>query len=513
MRAAGLWLFLLFQGLFGLVAAGWPWRVQDEAMVYFQAESLWERGSLALPQVHPERLFGMLGRDGTSRWAPYGPGVAFAALPHHGLGRALAAAAGVPREPRGVDARGGVGPWTVVVGGVTALAGSTWAALAVVGLWAAARAAGAPARRALWVAGLLGAGSYLLSYAGSLYSEPLAAALAAWCAWALLRARPGLAALLLGALGLVKGTNLFLTPALMTLAWLDPDRPRGRRAAALLFGAAVLTLAAHAGWNERRFGSMAEAGYTQEWLRMLAPGGAPVPFELATLPRGLFGLLLAPGKSLLLFAPPLLLLVPGARARLRGAPRLCACAGVALLTGLVVWGSYFYWEGGYCHGPRHLLPALPLLLLPLARGPLPARPARVALVAGAAVGLMGALVSFVEDQALGPDKEHQDYYRILPPEEVGPGRPLNVYRLGYQPWTRYPGRITAHLSQAEQPPGEGLEAARAHLVRLRAAQLRTGVAPIPGWVPWAVWLPFPLLLAAGVLGVRHASRAATGARG
>lgn len=470
-------LFLIFQGLYGLLAAGRPWRVQDEQMVYFQVESLWERGSLALPQVDPARLFGMPGRDGRA-WAPYGPGVAFAALPHHALGRGLAALAGVPRGHPGIAADGGVDPWTRLVGAVTALAASTWGALAVVGLWAAAQAAGAGPRRAWSLAGLFGVGSYLLAYGPSFYSEPLAAALTAWCAWALLRGRAGLAGALLGALILVKGTNLVLAPALLTLAWCHRDPLRGRRAAVLLLGAAGLGVAAQAGWNAHRFGDMAEVGYSQEWARMLAPGRA-VPFEPGRWPVGIGGLLFAPGKSLLLFAPPLWLLLPGLRARARAAPRLVACAAVALGTGLLVWGAYFYWEGGYCHGPRHLLPCLPLLLLPLAHGRWPAGLARAALVSGAAVGWLGAHVSFMHDQGLGRELGNQAYYRIVSPEQAGPGRPLNVYQLGYQPWTRYPSRLLGS--------GQAVEGVRLELARLRAAELAAGVPPLAAWVPWAVW--------------------------
>lgn len=469
-----LCLFLLFQGLFGLLAAGRPWRVQDEAMVYFQTESLWERGSLALSQVHPERLFGKAGRDGR-RWAPYGPGVAFAALPHHGAGRALAAAAGLRRGAAGLDREGRISPWTGVVGAITSLAGSTWGALAVVALHAAALAAGARPRRAFLLAGLFGAGTFLLAYAGSLYSEPLAAALAAGCAALVLRDRPSAASLLLVALVLVKGTNLVLAPALVLLAWLHPDRTLGRRAATLLVGGAALGLATQAAWNSHRFGSMSEAGYSDAWRAMLGPGGDPVPFEAANLPRGLFILLLSPGKSLLLFAPPLLLLASGARARLARGPRLAACAGAALLSSLLVYGSYFYPEGGYCHGPRHLLPALPLLLLPLARGTLPRSAVRATLLAGALVGLLGARVSFMADQALGTERERQVYYRIV--ERPAPGRPLNVYRLDYLPDA---GRLL---------DPDGVES-------LRAA-LRAPGAAVPRALPWVVSLAFFPLLGLG----------------
>ena len=60
----GLALFLLFQGLYGLTASGRVDRMADEFEVYLQVESLWDRGSLAIPQVLPEHFYGRIGLDG-----------------------------------------------------------------------------------------------------------------------------------------------------------------------------------------------------------------------------------------------------------------------------------------------------------------------------------------------------------------------------------------------------------------------------------------------------------------
>ena len=101
---AGVRLFLLFFSLYALTSSGNPFRVPDEFEVYFQAEHLADAGDLSVPQTLAIRdangpiFFGKFGADGKP-YAPYGPGVAYLLLPFHLAGRAVAAAAGVPRAP------------------------------------------------------------------------------------------------------------------------------------------------------------------------------------------------------------------------------------------------------------------------------------------------------------------------------------------------------------------------------------------------------------------------------
>jgi hypothetical protein len=150
-----LLLFLAFQGLYGLTASGRVSRVADEYEVHSQAESLWERGTQAVDQLPPAAFFGKVGRDG-HQYAPYGPATAFLVLPHHLLGRATAWVAGLRPDPRGAP-----DPWREVVAAIGSLATATWAALAVAGVFRAARALGADERRAALVAALLGGATFL----------------------------------------------------------------------------------------------------------------------------------------------------------------------------------------------------------------------------------------------------------------------------------------------------------------------------------------------------------------
>lgn len=432
-------VFLTFQGLFALTATGRVDRVADEFEVYLQVESLWEEQSLAIDRrVSPQVFFGATGRDGR-KYAPYGPGAAFASLGHHALGRGLVAGLGLSRA---TDRQG----YTDLLALVTSLSTSTWAALAVLGLFCAARALGGSERRALALAGLLGLGSFLWPYGGWFYSEPIAAALLLWAVVWHLQRRPWLAAGALLALALVKATHASAAAGLIGVAWWSPER---RGDAVRYVGAIVAAALIHAGYNWVRFGDALDFGYrwTESGLFGLSADGSPAkpnPFTLSRLPQGLAGLLLSPGKSILLFLPGLVLLADPARWRAWRGSRWVYTLGLGgLVAGLAFFGSYFFWEGGYAFGPRHLLPAAPLGLLPLARGPL--RGYRAALGVGCVVALLGAGTPFLEDQALGEDltQPREIYYRI--DHDAAPGAPKNVYRLGYVPWGRAAARFGSGL--------------------------------------------------------------------
>src|SRR5690349_20308094 len=117
MRAT-LAVFLLAQALYLATASGWPWRAPDEYEVYFQTESLVERGSLALPQLEGHGHFGRRGLD-KQIYAPYGPFVAYCAAPCYLVARALTT------DP-------------FARAGLTGLAAATAGALAVAGFFHAA---------------------------------------------------------------------------------------------------------------------------------------------------------------------------------------------------------------------------------------------------------------------------------------------------------------------------------------------------------------------------------------
>jgi hypothetical protein len=517
-----LLLFVVFQALYVLTSSGNAFRVPDEFEVYFQIEHLVDAGDLTVPQTLQIRsqngapvFFGRFGVDGRP-YAPYGPLAAVLALPHHLLARALAAVAGVPRAPLPEGLA-----WVFLVGGLTMTATATAAALAVAGFHRAALALDTPPRPALLLSLLLGAATVLWPYGTSFYSEAWQAAAFIWAAAMLLAARrdaaarPGrastrvvVASLLLAVAGLVKVTSLVFAPGFVVAALFERSLPARRCvavAAALSAGIAAAT-AIQIGWNLYRFGLPFEFGYG--WGETI-PQPPVRAFLASDIPRGLAVLLLSPGKSIVLWAPPLLLAALHARRFWRREPSVARGIAATGAIGLLLFAAYVFPEGGYSHGPRNLVPIVPLLLLFAAGADAGAWP-RGAIVACAATGMTVALlatsVSFLEDQGLGGDlgagARTVYYERVDPP----PGRVWNRYRLDYVPF------IAALRSEgwpASRVLGQGPDYFPLHLLQART-QLPNGQA-IPVWFVWAwpaLWLA--MLIAAAKTLNRETAKSGNG---
>jgi hypothetical protein len=520
--ALPLLLFLFFHALYGLTSSGNAFRIPDEFEVYFQAESLVDAGTLAVPQTLAIRqssvvngkmvtrpvFFGKVGLD-AQPYAPYGPLAAFLALPHHLAGRAVAALAGIERRPIGQGMA-----WLVFVGGVTMLASATAAALAVAGFFRAAVALGTPLMTALSLALLLGGATVLWPYGTTLYSEASQAAAFVWAVTWLLEAREAGAgarrrvigaAVLLAVAGLTKVTSLIFAPAFVLAALADSARPmRQRLEVAVTLGLGIVTAAGlHLGWNAARFGDAFDFGYDWAETVPVLPARA---FALGDIPHGLLTLLVAPGKSVFLWAPVLVLAAIGFGRFRRREPAAAAGIAAAVGVGLLVFAAYLFPEGGYSHGPRNLVPIVPVALL-AACGPDAARWSRRSLVACGVVGFVvaagAASVSFVEDQALGARASTQgsSYYDIVDP---APGRASNRYRLDYVPFVTAIGRP----GWAQAPGlGQGPDV----FPRLLANARRTlpDRESIPAWLVWAWPLPWLALMVVSGTGLVRATGALT----
>jgi hypothetical protein len=389
-----------------------------------------------------------------------------------------------------------------LVGAFTSLSSATGAAAAVAGFHRAAIALRAERATALGLALLLGGASVLWTYGTCFYSEAWQAAAFVWAAALLLeardetagdvRARVGAAALLLVAAGLTKVTSLVFMPGFVAAVLVDGSlTPRARTRVALLLTASVAVAAAiHMAWNGYRFGAPFDFGY--DWSETV-PRLPPQAFRIGDLPRGLVVLLASPGKSIFVWAPPLILAAASARRfwqqQRAVAIGLAATAGI----GVVFYGAYLFPEGGYSHGPRHLVPIVPLLLLPATARPLRAWPRGVVMacaISGAAIALLAASVSFLEDQALGADvgagARLAYYERIDPPA----GRAWNRYRLAYMPFVT---TLTSGHWLQDGPVGQGPDFLPRHLARAR--RLMPGGQTIPMWLVWLPPLVWLLILA------------------
>lgn len=508
-RRCGVTLFWFFFALYALTSSGNAFRVPDEFEVYFQAAHLVDAGDISVPQTlaitqdGQPIFFGQFGLDGRP-YAPYGPGVAFLLTPFHLAGRAAAQFAGVPRAPL----PDGIA-WEVLVGGLTTFATAFAAALAVAGFYRACLALGAPRDRAALLAMILGGATMLWPYGTTLYSEAWLAAAFSWAAALLLEARePGRsagariisAAVLLAVAVLTKPTAVVIAPGFLIAAVFErraSARARWSAALTLAAGVAVGT-AAHIWWNIHRFGHPLEFGYNLASMISSPPARS---FALEDVPRGLFVQLLTPGKSLFVWAPATLLALlalPACRARERA---LVAALIAATVSMLVFNAAFLFPEGGYAHGPRHLVPLIPLLMLPLAVPgiPWPRRPLAVGAAIGFFMSTLAVSVSFLEDQSsprAATSVSTGPYYeRVEPP----PGRSMHRYRLDYIPFKF--ALTSGHWLSPQRPSGNGPDFFSLHLARARESL--PGGRAIPSWMPWAVSLPWAIVLAWSAAALRR----------
>jgi len=146
---------------------------------------------------------------------------------------------------------------------------------------------------------------------------------------------------------------------LLFLAYLltRPGEWRQRIRSAALFAGPVVLAACFILWlNVARFGNPLESGYGNEARQFLpAQLWRTVPELLGSLDRGLF-----------IYGPILVLgLLGWKRFASKYRPEALLCGGV-LLGNLILAAAWHSWEGGWSWGPRLLIPALPLWLLPAA---------------------------------------------------------------------------------------------------------------------------------------------------
>ncbi|HUS69957.1 MAG TPA: hypothetical protein VM075_04180 [Anaerolineae bacterium] len=155
-----------------------------------------------------------------------------------------------------------------------------------------------------------------------------------------------LAVHLLRTAGIARWSTMRCQPSLLvTATW------RGLLAFAvpLAIWAAVL-----AGYNYVRFGNLLTTGYVGE-QSFSAPWVT-----------GILGLLVSPGKGLLVFCPVLVAVLPSLPSFFRR-HRLHATLTVLVAVAYVLlYGKWFMWHGGFAWGPRFLVPIIPLLCVALA---------------------------------------------------------------------------------------------------------------------------------------------------
>ncbi|MDY6823077.1 MAG: glycosyltransferase 87 family protein [Thermodesulfobacteriota bacterium] len=212
-------------------------------------------------------------------------------------------------------------------------------------------------------------------YAGTMFKEPLTMVFVLWAFFCLVKndpvltlTRPALRRVF--SAGLLSGLALttHLTAALFAPFWglyalfpyLRADAPKrnaGPVNAALAFAAGFLIPAVLFGfYNYHRFGSVLTTGRASQDI---AYGTFAMPWE------GLAGLLASPGKGIIFFCPVIIagiLLWPYLHRKHR---HLSILLIAMMLFRLVFIACRSDWHGGFCLGPRQLLPVVPFLLIPI----------------------------------------------------------------------------------------------------------------------------------------------------
>lgn len=393
-------MFATFQFFYLLTSTGRV-RTADEYNTLYTTESLVLRGTTAVPQaVAMHNFYGRLDVHGLPR-AAYPPGQALASAPWYALGQyVLARLPGVPAQDT-----------DLVVAFASCLSSATFAALTVTFFFLLLESIGIPLPATLLATAMLGLATPIFAYSAWLFSEPLSAAMFTASAW-LLFARPisrqqaVVAGLILGMSTLVRPTNVLAVGVFLVaiLASHGKSVPGTAFAFCATSAIGVTILLVH---NTILFGSPFAFGYPAA-----AEGAKQLNHFDTPLLTGLYGFLFSPGKSVFVFAPPVILALLGIAGLWRRNRGLATVATLLPLVDLLFFAKYSQWEGGYCVGPRYLVPALVFLCLglgPALAEPVHAEPrqesrprlkaiAGVLLVLGTAVQALSLATSFMEDQ-------------------------------------------------------------------------------------------------------------------
>jgi len=213
--------------------------------------------------------------------------------------------------------------------------------LIVVALMRLCRTLGASDRAAAIVALGTVFGTYLLPYSKEYFTEPVVILCLLLCYDEALHDRTVTSGIALAVACLVRQQTFVMLPVLGLLWWRRDTMVAAVRGAVPV-GVAVLITA----WvNAARFGSVTNFGYSHQHFN-----GNPV--------TDTWRLLISPYKGLVIFAP-IVVLVPWAVAELwrrrRDAVALLVAGFVITFALDAFWGD---WRGGWCWGPRLLLPGV-----------------------------------------------------------------------------------------------------------------------------------------------------------
>jgi hypothetical protein len=310
----------------------------DEGHIYGTARSLVQNGSWHLPEPLNDRTL--------SRYSPL---PSLLATPFHALGLAVGdAVRGLLSDAgKGTAAREQVAEViTYMTNGVTTAGTAVFLYHFLLTVYRSTPAA------------IVGVAGYALCtpalvYAGSLYVQPFLAFFLMATAWALGTNRSWLMALAWLAMVWTRVDSIVLLPCLWVgVAVLNQAGSQRRRARAALCVGTLAGIGLSCGTNVLRGDPWFAGAYAEESF-------------ISNPLVGMFGLLASPGKGLVWFSP---LAVAGLMVGFPFARRnpVCRFALSCVASYLTLTASWWTWHGGYCWGPRLLLPVMPFCVMPLA---------------------------------------------------------------------------------------------------------------------------------------------------
>jgi hypothetical protein len=213
-----------------------------------------------------------------------------------------------------------------------------------------------PKLRSLIAAVSFAAATMALQSSTELFSEPAVSLCLMVIFWSALRWRTGVtwAPLVIGIASAaalqVRSDAAFTVWPLALIAIIACRSALTRRSLATLAIYPTLSTALLIWYNEVRFQRPFVSNY----------GGQGFHTPLL---HGLYGFLLSPGKSLFLFNPIALLAIPGIVILARRNLYAASLISIAAVTRIGLYARWDSWDGGWCWGPRFLLPIVPLLVI------------------------------------------------------------------------------------------------------------------------------------------------------
>lgn len=361
------------------------------------------------------------------------PGMSLLALPSTAAADRLLGAAGGNGELVTTTLGGGGGlaatpTFRFLLWIATVATSGLFSALAVVAFCDLLIRLGARPRTALGFAFVFGLGTLQWGWSAAFFGHATAGAFLVLALWAIVRLSETAGTTRLafaGGAGLFAGTAVLtefptaiaaLLLALFGVWRVGRDQPRQFFATVgfAVIGAAV-PLFVLALYNEMAFGNPFQLGYA-----------AVVGFE--GMKTGIFGVsapslevlyeIVFGGRRGILWFVPILLLFPfavlviGVRQ-----PDIALLSAAIVVAFFLINAGYFYWDGGWSTGPRHVVPALGFLILPiaLAAGSLP-RWAIAAVAALAGVGILTNLIAASTDMFTPDDAQGVTLFTVLLPD-------------------------------------------------------------------------------------------------